>query len=67
MPEGQSLSLKLRAVKKSFHVAHTTAMVNWGGAAALACGRWTVLPLMGSSPPSAPAELARRRGVAERA
>lgn len=43
MPEEQLLSLKLREVKKSFHVSHTTAMVNWGGAAALACGRWNVV------------------------
>lgn len=50
MPEGQSLSLKLREVKKSFHVAHTTAMVNWGGAAALACGRWTVVASDGELP-----------------
>lgn len=49
MPEEQLLSLKLREVKKSFHVAHTTAMVNWGGAAALACGRWNVVASDGDS------------------
>lgn len=49
MPEEQLRSLKLREVKKSFHVAHTTAMVNWGGAAALACGRWNVVASDGDS------------------
>ena len=31
------------------HVAHTTAMVNWGGDAALACGRWNVVASDGDS------------------
>lgn len=49
MPEEQLRSLKLRGVKKSFHVARTTATVNWGGAAALACGRWNVVASDGDS------------------